>query len=342
MAMSTDQSSSTDEEMALFTRNTIMGTRFEITARYSQLEPLGIGVSGLVCTIAKHIFREIKLLKYLQHENIVHLNDILISPSEDIYIVSDCMTTDLQKLLKTRKMDEQFTQYFMYQIMRGLKYLHSAGVIHRDLKPSNILINENCHLKICDFGQSCLQEAQMTGYVCTRYYRAPEVMLSWRRYNEKVDIWGVGCIFAEMMLGRPLFPGKDRLDQFRVIVQVLGSPPDGVIADVTSQNTLSGLYPREIEHHCPDSLLGLERKVCLPVPGRTVIMLTYVATALLESMLHFDTKERVSASEVLTSQYLLPYHDSTDEPTSTELFKWSFSEVDLSIEDWKLILFVCL
>ncbi|KAJ6163790.1 Mitogen-activated protein kinase HOG1 [Penicillium chrysogenum] len=141
------------------------------------------------------------------------------------YIVSDCMTTDLRKLLKTRKMDEQFTQYFMYQIMRGLKYLHSAGVIHRDLKPSNILINENCHLKVSDFGQSCLQEAQMTGYVCTRYYRAPEVMLSWRRYNEKVDIWSVGCIFAEMMLGRPLFPGKDRLDQFRVIVQVLGSPP---------------------------------------------------------------------------------------------------------------------
>jgi p38 MAP kinase len=109
-------------------------------------------------------------------------------------------------------------------------------VIHRDLKPSNILVDENCDLKICDFGLARVQEAQMTGYVSTRYYRAPEVMLTWGRYNEKVDIWSAGCIFAEMILGRPIFPGKNHIDQFCVIVKQLGSPPDNVIANVASQS----------------------------------------------------------------------------------------------------------
>lgn len=120
--------------------------------------------------------------------------------------------------------------------------MHSAGVVHRDLKPSNILINENCDLKICDFGLARVQEAQMTGYVSTRYYRAPEIMLTWRRYNEKVDIWSAGCIFAEMIIGKPLFPGKNHINQFMVITQMLGSPPENVIANITSENVSSGSW----------------------------------------------------------------------------------------------------
>lgn len=107
--------------------------------------------------------------------------------------------------------------------------MHSAGVVHRDLvspflafclyfcilsiyhqKPSNILVNENCDLKICDFGLARIQDPQMTGYVSTRYYRAPEIMLTWQKYDVAVDIWSTGCIFAEMLEGKPLFPGKDR------------------------------------------------------------------------------------------------------------------------------------
>lgn len=146
-----------------------MGAAFETTERYTQLELVGMGISGLVCSardrianqtvalkklcdpfktenIAKHMFREVRLLKQLRHENIIHLNDIFISPSEDIYLATELMATDLHTLLKAKKLDDRFTQYFLYQMMRGLKYVHSAGVVHR--KPSNILINQNCDLRL--------------------------------------------------------------------------------------------------------------------------------------------------------------------------------------------------
>lgn len=108
--------------------------------------------------------------------------------------------------------------------------------MHRDLKPSNILVNENCDLKICDFGLARIQDPQMTGYVSTRYYRAPEIMLTWQKYDVEVDIWSAGCIFAEMLEGKPLFPGKDHVNQFSIITELLGTPPDDVIQTICSEN----------------------------------------------------------------------------------------------------------
>lgn len=99
------------------------------------------------------------------------------------YFVTELLGTDLHRLITSRPLEKQFIQYFLYQILRGLKYVHSAGVVHRDLKPSNILVNENCDLKICDFGLARIQDPQMTGYVSTRYYRAPEIMLTWQKYD---------------------------------------------------------------------------------------------------------------------------------------------------------------
>jgi p38 MAP kinase len=124
-----------------------------------------------------------------------------------------------------------------------LKYVHSAGVVHRDLKPSNILINENCDLKICDFGLARIQDPQMTGYVSTRYYRAPEIMLTWQKYDVEVDIWSAGCIFAEMLDGKPLFPGKDHVNQFSIITELLGTPPDDVIQTICSENVRCSFLP---------------------------------------------------------------------------------------------------
>ncbi|KAL8168430.1 UNVERIFIED_CONTAM: Mitogen-activated protein kinase 14 [Gekko kuhli] len=88
-------------------------------------------------------------------------------------------------------------------------YIHSADIIHRDLKPSNLAVNEDCELKILDFGLARHTDDEMTGYVATRWYRAPEIMLNWMHYNQTVDIWSVGCIMAELLTGRTLFPGKD-------------------------------------------------------------------------------------------------------------------------------------
>jgi p38 MAP kinase len=173
------------------------------------------------------------------------------------YFVTELLGTDLHRLLTSRPLEKQFIQYFLYQILvskpqtrnspktantskRGLKYVHSAGVVHRDLKPSNILVNENCDLKICDFGLARIQDPQMTGYVSTRYYRAPEIMLTWQKYDVEVDIWSAGCIFAEMLDGKPLFPGKDHVNQFSIITELLGTPPDDVIHTIASENVRLG------------------------------------------------------------------------------------------------------
>jgi serine/threonine protein kinase len=114
------------------------------------------------------------------------------------------------------------------QILRGLKYLHSADVLHRDLKPGNLLLNASCDLKICDFGLSRTNEAssKKTEYVVTRWYRAPELLLNAGAYTPAIDIWSVGCIVAEMLGRRPAFPGEDFLDQLRLIIRALGSPSE--------------------------------------------------------------------------------------------------------------------
>ena len=125
-------------------------------------------------------------------------------------------------MMKQVGLTEKHHEYFLYQLLRGLKYIHSAGILHRDLKPSNLLLNEDCDLQICDFGLARAQlssetddmitvtpNAILTDYITTRWYRAPEVMTSWKEYTTAIDVWATGCIFAEMLLGKPLFPGQD-------------------------------------------------------------------------------------------------------------------------------------
>ncbi|MBA0656053.1 hypothetical protein Goklo_008451 [Gossypium klotzschianum] len=112
-------------------------------------------------------------------------------------------------------------QYFLYQVLRGLKYVHSANVLHRDLKPSNLLLNANCDLKIGDFGlaRATSETDFMTEYVVTRWYRAPELLLNCSEYTAAIDIWSVGCILGEIMTRQPLFPGKDYVHQLRLITE---------------------------------------------------------------------------------------------------------------------------
>ncbi|KAM3423600.1 Mitogen-activated protein kinase [Cercospora zeina] len=334
--------------MAEFVRAQIFGTTFEITSRYTDLQPVGMGAFGLVCSakdqltgqavavkkimkpfstpvLSKRTYRELKLLKHLKHENVISLSDIFISPLEDIYFVTELLGTDLHRLLTSRPLEKQFIQYFLYQILRGLKYVHSAGVVHRDLKPSNILVNENCDLKICDFGLARIQDPQMTGYVSTRYYRAPEIMLTWQKYDVEVDIWSAGCIFAEMLEGKPLFPGKDHVNQFSIITELLGTPPDDVISTICSENTLRFVQSLPKRERQP-----LKNKFKNADPQ---------AIELLERMLVFDPRKRVKAGEALADPYLAPYHDPTDEPEAEEKFDWSFNDADLPVDTWKIMMY---
>ena len=227
---------------------------FEIDVKYVPIKPIGKGAYGVVCsakdsttgekvaikkisnafdnvTDARRTLREIKLLRRLQHENIVLLKDIMKPPSmddfNDVYLVYELMDTDLHQIVRSSQgLTDEHSQYFLYQILRGLKYVHTAKVLHRDLKPSNLLLNANCDLKICDFGlaRTSAEKGLMTEYVVTRWYRAPELLLSCEDYTSAIDIWSIGCILAEILGRAPLFPGKDYIHQMRLIVEVLGSP----------------------------------------------------------------------------------------------------------------------
>ncbi|GFH05969.1 mitogen-activated protein kinase, partial [Haematococcus lacustris] len=189
---------------------------------------------------ATRILREIKLLRLLKHPDIVEIKHIMLPPNsrdfKDIYVVFELLETDLHQVIKANDdLTHQHHQFFLYQMLRGLKYIHSAKVFHRDLKPKNILANSDCKLKICDFGlaRPAVNDAPTTifwtDYVATRWYRAPELCGSFfAKYSPAIDVWSVGCIFAEVLLGRPLFPGRNVVHQLEIITDLLGTPPDSV------------------------------------------------------------------------------------------------------------------
>jgi Protein kinase domain len=235
---------------------------FTVDRRYTMLRTIGSGAYGVVISAldgktngnvaikmvpkafsdeidAKRILREIKLLKHFHHDNIVSLSDMMppnvqyLEDFTDVYLVTDLMETDLHRIIYSKqKLSIDHTQYFIYQVLRGLKYIHSCRVLHRDLKPSNLLVNSNCDLKICDFGlargicrdpndpavsgtSGTSDTMLLTEYVVTRWYRAPEIMLACHEYSYPIDVWSVGCIFAELILRKPYFPGDDYIDQVR-------------------------------------------------------------------------------------------------------------------------------
>ena len=233
-------------------------TCFEVPASYHVLRAVGTGAYGVVAaaedtrtgqrvaikkitgvynnlTDALRVLREISLMRHLcGHPNVLSICDLDVSASgDDIYIYSPLFESDLHRVIYSRQpLSDAHIQWFVYQMLAGVRWMHSASVIHRDLKPANILVNADCTLNIADFGlargvaSSSILDDDLTEYVVTRWYRAPEVMLSCQEYSRGVDVWGVGCIWAELLCGEPLFQGNDYLHQLRLIVDHCGSPDD--------------------------------------------------------------------------------------------------------------------
>ncbi|GCC43736.1 hypothetical protein chiPu_0027938, partial [Chiloscyllium punctatum] len=232
------------------------------------------------------------------------------------------MESDLHQIIhSSQPLSLEHARYFLYQLLRGLKYVHSANVVHRDLKPSNLLVNENCELKIGDFGMARglgtgpgQSEAFLTEYVATRWYRAPELMLSLDGYGSAIDLWSAGCILAEMLGRRQLFPGKNYLHQLQLILTVLGTPPERLVASVGSERVrayLSGLPARR-----PVPLSAL-------YPGQDP-----QALELLARLLSFEPQRRPSAAQALRHPFLAQYHDPGDEPACWPPFDFSFERPD--------------
>nr|AIY23112.1 p38 protein [Penaeus chinensis] len=323
-------------------------TEWEVPQKYTMLSPVGSGAYGQVCSAldsktgrkvaikklarpfqthihAKRTYRELRMLKHMDHENIIGLLDVF-TPStsygdfQDVYLVTPLMGADLNNIVKTQKLTDDHVQFLIYQVLRGLKYIHSAGIIHRDLKPSNIAVNEDCELKILDFGLARPTESEMTGYVATRWYRAPEIMLNWMHYNQTVDIWSVGCIMAELLTSRTLFPGADHIDQLTRIIVVAGTPDEETLYKITSEEARN--YIRSLPHMRKKDFKQVFRGA------------NPLAVDLLEKMLELDSERRVTAAQALAHPYLAQYADPTDEPDS-EPYDQSFEDMDLPTEKWK-------
>lgn len=279
--------------------------------------------------------REMKLLRYFNHENIISILDIQKPRNYEsffeVYLIQELMETDMHRVIRTQELSDDHCQYFIYQTLRALKAMHSANVLHRDLKPSNLLLNANCDLKVCDFGlarsAASTEDNQgfMTEYVATRWYRAPEIMLTFKEYTKAIDVWSVGCILAEMLSGKPLFPGKDYHHQLTLILDVLGTP---------TMEDYYGIKSRRAREYIRS--LPFKKKI----PWKAMFPKTSdLALDLLEKLLAFNPVKRISVEEALKHPYLEPYHDPEDEPTAApipeEFFDFDKNKDNLSKEQLK-------
>ncbi|XP_072805996.1 mitogen-activated protein kinase 15 isoform X4 [Vicugna pacos] len=257
-------------------------------------------------TDAQRTFREIMLLQeFGNHPNIIRLLDVIRAENDrDIYLVFEYMDTDLHAVIcKGMVLKDTHKRYIFYQLLRATKFIHSGCVIHRDQKPSNVLLDASCSVKLCDFGLarslSSLPEGPegqaLTEYVATRWYRAPEVLLSSSWYTPGVDMWSLGCILGEMLRGRPLFPGTSTLHQLELILETIPPPSEEDLLALGSSYSASVVPP-----------LGSRPRQTLDalLPAGT----PPEALDLLKRLLVFAPDKRLSAAQALQHPYVQRFH----------------------------------
>ncbi|XP_024231187.1 mitogen-activated protein kinase 13 isoform X2 [Oncorhynchus tshawytscha] len=314
------------ESQTQYTREEINSTIWEVPEKYTRLKQIGTGAYGSVCSVinvkttekvaikklhrpfqseifAKRAYRELRLLKHMKHENVIGLLDVFtpaagLDEFTDFYLVMPYMFTDLSKVKGL--LTEDRVQFLVYQMLCGLRYIHKAGIIHRDLKPGNLAVNQDCELKILDFGLARHAEAEMTGYVVTRWYRAPEVILNWMHYTQT------------------------DMDQLTQIMKVTGVPGPDFIQKLDSQEAKS--YVRSLPH--------FPRKDFSKLFPRASAQ----AIDLLEKMLVLDGETRLTAESALTHPYFDGLRDPEDCP-EPQPYDDSHDNATLPLEDWRRLSF---
>ncbi|EIW53030.1 Pkinase-domain-containing protein [Trametes versicolor FP-101664 SS1] len=293
--------------------------------RYSKIEKVGEGTYGVVYKardintnkivamkkirleaedegVPSTAIREISLLKELKDDNIVTLLDI-VHADQKLYLVFEFLDVDLKRYMENgnkqgRPITPEIVKKFTHQLTSGLLYCHSHRILHRDLKPQNLLIDRDDNLKLCDFGLARAFGIPMRTYtheVVTLWYRAPEVLLGSRHYSTAIDMWSVGCIFAEMcMRGHPLFPGDSEIDQIFKIFRVLGTPNEEVWPGVSQLPDYKPSFPHWSRQDLRDQ-----------VPS-----LTPEGIDLLELMLTYDTAKRISAKRTMLHPYFADFESN--------------------------------
>ncbi|KAL5018969.1 hypothetical protein ScPMuIL_004691 [Solemya velum] len=237
--------------------------------------------------------REISLLKELQHPNIVCLEDVLMQENK-LYLVFEFLSMDLKRYMDTipsgQFMDKMLVKSYCYQILQGILFCHQRRVLHRDLKPQNLLIDNKGVIKLADFGLARAFGIPVRVYtheVVTLWYRAPEILLGSQRYSTPVDVWSIGCIFAEMVTKRPLFHGDSEIDQLFRIFRTLTTPTEECWPGVTSLPDYKPSFPAWKTNQLASAVKLLDSS----------------GLDLLNSMLVYDPAVRITAKEAMHHPY---------------------------------------